>query len=718
MPLILLWVLAATPDPAVRAQAVLTASCGGCHDRGREGDEGGFDFLLDREALVSERLISPGNLKASKLLQRVEQGEMPPPEALTKLTVPQRRKQRDEVGAALRAWILAGAPGEGFTRAVPDSWRFIRRDEVEKAAARDLERFSKRDRRFIRYFSLLELHNSRLDEQTGRVALGKALNNLSFRPAVMSPAPVDADKVLMRVDLRELGWPNERWESVLLGAYPYGVDSGTYALERVTDETHSRIPIVRADWFLAEATRPPLYHALLALPSTSQGLESLLHVDSARDIQLGRVLRAGFNGSGVSQNNRIIERHSSRLGAYWKSYDFSGSAGEQNIFACPFGPERGNGEQRVFRHSGGEFIFRLPNGLFGFFLADASGRRLDKAPSSIVRDARRPDGAVENGLSCVGCHARGLIFKDDQVREAALEDPRRFTPQELERVKALYPPPPVLSAAIVTDNQPYLAALKELAVDTEKLEPITACAARYEAELDLRGAAAELGLPPPDFLAAMPRLGSRADALAPLRIAHGHVKRDSFTALFPEVVVRLGAGTPVRSSSQAPVARTNCGLDPSSIDDRIDDCALVFADVHGWDGQPHSHRVSGGGDWSLVLQDPAGRQVWRDNFSNALWAAIGHGFSQQAAVEFCVSRARASELTGFLDVEWTLPLAREVIAARGRGLPVSLGDVWTQDVDHSDKFRAGGVVVGPRGAFGEDSRRSEDVLCLARLPVR
>jgi hypothetical protein len=45
---------------------------------------------------------------------------------------------------------------------------------------------------------------------------------------------------------------------------------------------------------------------------------------------------------------------------------------------------------------------------------------------------------------------------------------------------------------------------------------------------------------------------------------------------------------------------------------------------------------------------------------------------------------------------------------------VSAGDVWTQDVDHSDKFRVGGVVVGPRGAFGWDSRQSEDVLCLAR----
>jgi hypothetical protein len=722
MPLLVWWVLLAAPSSngsaqAVRAQAALSVSCGACHDRGREGDEGGFDFLLDREALVAQGLIVPARLSASKLLQRVEQGEMPPPEALMKLTPAQRKKQRDEVTAALRGWIQTGAPAEGFTQAVPDSWRFIRREELERAAARDLERTAERDRRFLRYFSLLEVHDSRLDVKTARAGLAKALNDASFKPGLVIPTPVDPDQLLLRIDLRDLGWPVDRWETTLLTAYPFGIDSGSYALERVAGDTRSRIPILRADWFLAEATRPPLYHLLLGLPATLQGLEALLHVDAARDIELARVQRAGFNGSGVSQNNRIIERHTSRLGAYWKSYDFSGSVGEQNIFARPFGPGRGNGDVRVFQHAGGEVIFRLPNGLNGYYLADHTGKRLDKAPPTIVRDARRPDGAVENGLSCVSCHARGLIAKDDQVRESALEDPRRFTAQELEKVKALYPSPAVLRASIEADNQPYLSALKTLGVDAEAVDPITVTSSRYEAELDLRAASAELGMLPTDFLAAMPKLGSKGDVLAPLRVAHGRVKRDSFNAVFPEVLARLNVGTPVRASTQPPVQRTTCGTEPASIDDRVDDCALVFADVHGWDGAAHAHRNTGGGDWSLVLQDAAARQVWRDNYTGALWAGVGHGFTQQAAVEFCVARAKTSELTGFLDVEWTLPLAREVIAARGRGLPVSLGDVWTQDVDHSDKFRIGGVAVGARGPYGQDARQSEDVMCLARSPT-
>src|SRR5206468_10279349 len=58
------------------------------------------------------------------------------------------------------------------------------------------------------------------------------------------------------------------------------------------------------------------------------------------------------------------------------SYDFRGSQGEQNIFRDPL----------TLHPNGGEFIFNLPNGMQGYFIADAEGRRLDKAPIDIVAD--------------------------------------------------------------------------------------------------------------------------------------------------------------------------------------------------------------------------------------------------------------------------------------------------------------------------------------------
>ncbi len=48
-------------------------------------------------------------------------------------------------------------------------------------------------------------------------------------------------------------------------------------------------------------------------------------------------------------------------------------------------------------------------------LVKAAGKRLDVAPTGIVRDDRQPRGEVVNGISCMRCHFLGMIEKDDQI---------------------------------------------------------------------------------------------------------------------------------------------------------------------------------------------------------------------------------------------------------------------------------------------------------------
>ena len=169
------------------------------------------------------------------------------------------------------------------------------------------------------------------------------------------------------------------------------------------------IPSVHVDWFVAQASLPPLYHDLLSLPLTDRELETRLEVDVIRNLLNApgvRVWRAGTNNSGVSNNNRVIERHTSRYGAYWKSYDFAGSVGTQNIFTHPLS----------FTHDGGEVIFNLPNGLQAYYVTNASGFRLDDAPINIVSNPAASDPTVRNGLSCFGCHTEGMKTFEDEVR--------------------------------------------------------------------------------------------------------------------------------------------------------------------------------------------------------------------------------------------------------------------------------------------------------------
>src|SRR5262249_58591148 len=119
-------------------------------------------------------------------------------------------------------------------------------------------------------------------------------------------------------------------------------------------------------------------------------------------IRQERVARAGFNGSGVSRNNRMIERHESAYGAYWKSYDFAGNAGRKNLFAHPLGP---NSDDNSFQHDGGELIFNLPTRLPAYLLIDAKGNRIDKGPAEIVSDPKQGDRRVVNGISCMSGHS-------------------------------------------------------------------------------------------------------------------------------------------------------------------------------------------------------------------------------------------------------------------------------------------------------------------------
>ena len=113
-----------------------------------------------------------------------------------------------------------------------------------------------------------------------------------------------------------------------------------------------------------------------------------------------KLVRGGFQQSGVSGQNRLVERHDAEFGAYyWKSYDFKPRRARANLTRFPLGPEfPGNPYPRqAFRHDGGEMIFGLPNGMQGYFLSDGKGRRIDEGPTDVVSDALKTSGTPAIG---------------------------------------------------------------------------------------------------------------------------------------------------------------------------------------------------------------------------------------------------------------------------------------------------------------------------------
>ena len=328
-----------------------------------------------------------------------------------------------------------------------------------------------------------------------RIAISKLVNSLSWGKRIVKPEPIDPDRTILRIDLRDVKWNAKIWERIL-EAYPYGLRVECRSTQFCSDCTESPLPYVRGDWFVAAASRPPLYHDVLQIPGTDAELEKLLRVDVEEDIRQERVARAGFNGSGVSRNNRLIERHESSYGAYWKSYDFGGSSGRQNLFEYPLGPMG----KTSFSHDGGEIIFSLPNGLQGYMLVDGKGHRIDKGPTTIVSDPKQADRAVINGVSCMSCHSRGMIDKHDQVRESVMKNPNAFEKKDADTILALYPPTKDLDRLLHEDAVRFAQSVAATGgrVDGEGRivgsDPVVNLALTFEQELDLPLAAAEVGV--------------------------------------------------------------------------------------------------------------------------------------------------------------------------------------------------------------------------------
>ena len=510
---------------AQQAFDILEQHCLDCH-----GEFGAYadTLVIQHKRLIETQAVVPGNPDASELYTRLlgdtaEGAQMPLGQA----------PLDSEAIATIRRWIEAGAQN---WEAIPKpKRRFITTDAMLEAIHIHLTSLTTFDRAFARYFTLTHLYNAGAANDNLRAyrnALSKLINSLSWGPRVRNPQPINSEETIFYIDLRHYEWDRENnpWYKIEQ-AYPYGIPfkSGTYT--KLCQKTKCELPFVRADWFIATASLPPLYYDILDLPKTDLELETQLGVNVAANLRNApgvRVWRAGFNESGVSNNNRVVERHEYRYGMYWKTYDFAGNVGEQNIFTHPL----------AFKHDGGEIIFNLPNGLQAYYLSTASGDRLDAAPISIVSNAGARDPVVHNGLSCMGCHTEGMKTFEDQVRPAI--EPVRNPPYNKEQVLRLYAKRSEMASLVRADTERYKRAIEAAGGVFGGSEPIQQLVKQFEGPINAAHAAAEVGLEQNTFIEQI--RGNRTlqhIGLMVLGVPKGSMKRDAWTSQFNTVVSAL-----------------------------------------------------------------------------------------------------------------------------------------------------------------------------------
>ena len=477
--------LSAQSQLAQDAYAIFEGSCLICH-----GPDGAYreTLLIEHTALINGGTVVPGNPDASELYKRLlgstENGAQMP---LGQPPLP------DQSIDTIRRWILDGAPDWAVTPTTDR--RFIFTGEILDTIEEHLTSLEPFDRAFARYFTLTHLYNAGETSQIlseYQKALNKLVNSLSWESTIINPVPVDPQGTIFYIDLRHYQWDNNHGWTQLEEKYPYhisfeGPDEKELnnRLIRLQAEMQCKVPMVHVDWFVATASTPPLYHTLLRLPLTDRELEQILNIDVSGNLNNApgiRVWRAGFNNSRVSVNNRVVERHTSQHGAYWKSYDFAGSVGKQNIFVHPL----------TFVQDGGEIIFNLPNGLQAYYIVNESGFRLNEAPIDIVSNPADSNPTVRNGISCFGCHTEGMKTFDDQVRTSIQNtvNPSYNKGQALR----LYAGPQVTTSLIQADMSRYNEALELTGNSTTDIEPISRFHEAYHASVDATYAAAVLGM--------------------------------------------------------------------------------------------------------------------------------------------------------------------------------------------------------------------------------
>lgn len=515
---------------AAQADEFLGKYCRNCHGPG-ESAQRTFPVSDLASMAANAAFVTPGDRNKSLLYSSVASGRMP----LGK------RPSEQEV-AALGKWI--DQLGEPATRGVdfaggPDrkrpilAWR-----SFAQAALNDLNGVNNADRPFIRYFSYRHQFNGELpcEAETAfnkrmdlyRAGFHKLLNSVSLGNSLVVPETVKETKdLLVRVDIRDLGWDKDKWDR-LVAKYPFGYDPDSDALLKSLSQTvDTELPILRVDWFMSNAGQPENYHLLLDLPEKISDLEKKMGIDVDDNIRRRRVIRSAvFEGvSGVSDHNRMLERHDGPQGGYyWKSYDFAGSRDKQDLKRRPHGPaelEPLDESLEAFRHDGGEMIFSLANGMQGYYLSLANGTRIDRGPTSIVSNRQRPIGKgieIVNGRSCFQCHSDGTIAKRDQMREFVEKSPS-FSLAQQELLLDLYVKQDELDAAFAKDRNRFVDALSRIAATERapdgtlrsragpnKEEIITWYADLYEEDLDAEALAAEFDMTPPEFEKAVQRV--------------------------------------------------------------------------------------------------------------------------------------------------------------------------------------------------------------------
>ena len=513
-----------------QVQDILRVNCGNCHiGQGASGDMG---YILDLNQLITSGKVVPGNKEDSQIFVRMQQQTMPP--AFERVQRP-TYGQIDLVGQFIDQLDASQDTGSQC-----DAEEFMDIDQQIQAMANDLARQDAEDQPFTRYLTIT--YSSNAGEcgralQRQRYALFKGINSVSTETTVGNPQPIDDAETIYRIDIRDYDWDRaidiednditdpanidfvDGWEAIVATAQPYAVEYIGDDADQLKADAATTVPFMPVNAFIQATEFGDLYYALIGAKNNLFDFElDVLKIDTQAEIADDNLMRAGFENSGVSKQERVLNRFDSGVAAglsYWISFDFDGGNGGDGAA----GFERDVANESIFDNpldfafAGGEAIFSLPNGMQAYYVAAANGQRLNTAPIGVVVDPAQNNGLVTNGASCHSCHNAGMITFTDTVRNYVENNRIDFDNETFESVLAQYPTPAEFQRQMDLDSAVHVNAAEEAGVPAGTPDPVSRVYLDFQlGDINLETAAGEFNVPADELVDNInlldPRLGN------------------------------------------------------------------------------------------------------------------------------------------------------------------------------------------------------------------
>jgi mono/diheme cytochrome c family protein len=517
---------------------ILQSNCGYCHGpKLTEAQaQAGMNYIDDIDELVKKGKIVPLNSGGSLLVQKIKNGQMPPP------TSPYPQLNDADVDKIV-SFIDNPRYWPDYKPAdCSDKDQVVTFDQVFEDVNDDLSRADNNDTPFYRYISLTNRFTAGVCTEAldkDRQGMIKMMNMLSIKARTGEVVPVNTAQTVYRIDLRDFDWDrqitvngttfNDVWEAVAQNN-PYAVEFFGDDADDAKDDTQTAFPVMFADQMMDTAIIGNLYYAIVDVDVT-QNLATfisdklLINVD--QDIADEDAVRAGTTKSRISRQDRLVERHDiqARLGAFWQSFDFEADQRNQSIFEDPFG----------FTPGGTEAIFTLPNGMLAFIIADANGNIVED--SDILLDTSQNNFKAITAVSCSNCHNTGFIPVVDEVRDVTLSNALEIglSRDEIEQIQGIYVAPDAFARIAKSDSETfYQRALQAAELPIQGGDPVSNTFLRFDNDVTLRDAAGDLGATPEELDRSLGLLDPVLSVLGTSRSLPngGTIDRDDFTAQY------------------------------------------------------------------------------------------------------------------------------------------------------------------------------------------